>query len=190
MRRSRRGRVAALAMTSRPIRGRGQGGRRETPPRPSTPRRHPPTPERPASREAACVRAEATAGRHPPETRWWMTPTSRLRACGAPEGGSRGGGYRPVGASETDGQRRASGLRATFGVELDAPGDRCEPALAILGGVCAQCMASATTAAAGAAGIRAWLGARTYGWITPERLRFMTVVVIVLAFVAAAVGFG
>jgi hypothetical protein len=51
-------------------------------------------------------------------------------------------------------------------------------------------MASATTAAAGAAGIRAWLGARTYGWITPKRLRFLTVVVIVLAFVAAAVGFG
>jgi hypothetical protein len=51
-------------------------------------------------------------------------------------------------------------------------------------------MASAATAAAGAAGIRAWLGAKSYRWITPERLRFITVVLIVLAFVAAAVGFG
>jgi hypothetical protein len=56
--------------------------------------------------------------------------------------------------------------------------------------MCAQCMAAAATAAAGATGIRAWLAARGFAWVTPRRLRLMTGVLFALALTVAAIGFG
>jgi hypothetical protein len=51
--------------------------------------------------------------------------------------------------------------------------------------MCAQCMATATAAAAGATGVRAWLATRRWSWLTPQRLRVATVV-LVIAGVAVA----
>jgi len=47
-------------------------------------------------------------------------------------------------------------------------------------------MAAAATAAAGATGIRAWLGTRRWAWLTPRRLRRATVALLALGLVAAA----
>jgi hypothetical protein len=54
--------------------------------------------------------------------------------------------------------------------------------------MCAQCVMGAATAAAGATGIRAWLAARSFGWLTPLRLRVVTIFLITAALVAASVG--
>jgi hypothetical protein len=40
--------------------------------------------------------------------------------------------------------------------------------------MCMQCMAAATTAAAGATGLRAWLATRAWSWLTPRRLKLAT----------------
>jgi hypothetical protein len=56
--------------------------------------------------------------------------------------------------------------------------------------MCAQCMATAATAVAGATGIRAWLAARGFSWVTPRRLRLMTGTLLAVAVVMAAVGLG
>ena len=52
--------------------------------------------------------------------------------------------------------------------------------------MCAQCMATAATAAGAATGLRAWLATRGYSWLTPLRLRRMTIGLIAAAFAAAA----
>jgi hypothetical protein len=52
--------------------------------------------------------------------------------------------------------------------------------------MCAQCMAAATTAAAGATGLRAWLATRGWSWLTPVRLRRATAGLVVAALVASA----
>lgn len=52
--------------------------------------------------------------------------------------------------------------------------------------MCAQCMAAAATAAAGATGIRAWLGTRRWSWLTPRVLRRITVGLVAAGLVAAA----
>ena len=52
--------------------------------------------------------------------------------------------------------------------------------------MCAQCMATAATAAGAATGGRAWLATRNYSWLTPVRLRRMTAVLMTAAVVAAA----
>lgn len=51
--------------------------------------------------------------------------------------------------------------------------------------MCAQCMATATVAAAGATGVRAWLATRDWAWLTPSRLRVATLA-LVIAGVAVA----
>jgi hypothetical protein len=51
-------------------------------------------------------------------------------------------------------------------------------------------MAAAATAAAGASGMRAWLAARGFSWLTPRRLRLMTGFLFALALTFAAIGFG
>jgi hypothetical protein len=58
------------------------------------------------------------------------------------------------------------------------------------GAMCVQCMVGATTAAAGVTGIRAWLATRTYAWLTPRRLRFVTAILVATGLVAASVGLG
>jgi hypothetical protein len=56
--------------------------------------------------------------------------------------------------------------------------------------MCAQCMTTAATAAAAASGARAWAAARSPAWLTPPRLRALTVALIAIAVTAAAVGSG
>jgi len=53
--------------------------------------------------------------------------------------------------------------------------------------MCMQCMAGAMTATAGATGIRAWLATRTYAWLTPRRLKAITIGLIAVALVASMV---
>jgi hypothetical protein len=51
----------------------------------------------------------------------------------------------------------------------------------------------ATTAAAavgGATGIRAWLGAKGFAWMTPGRMRVSTIALLALGVVGASVGVG
>jgi hypothetical protein len=52
--------------------------------------------------------------------------------------------------------------------------------------MCAQCMATAATAGAAATGIRSWLAARSPHWLTPERLRRLTIGLVVAAVAATA----
>ncbi|MDW5596462.1 hypothetical protein VSS74_19095 [Conexibacter stalactiti] len=53
--------------------------------------------------------------------------------------------------------------------------------------MCMQCMAGAMTATAGAAGIRAWLATRAFGWLTPKRLKAITMVLIGAVLLASTV---
>lgn len=53
--------------------------------------------------------------------------------------------------------------------------------------MCMQCMAGAMTATAGATGIRAWLATRSYAWLTPRRLKAITIGLITVALVASMV---
>jgi hypothetical protein len=54
--------------------------------------------------------------------------------------------------------------------------------------MCAQCMLGATTAAVGVTGARAWLAAKGFAWMTPRRLRFATISLIVAGVIGASVG--
>lgn len=56
--------------------------------------------------------------------------------------------------------------------------------------MCMQCMAGAMTATAGAAGIRAWLATRAFGWLTPKRLKAITIGLIAVALLASTVLIG
>jgi hypothetical protein len=56
--------------------------------------------------------------------------------------------------------------------------------------MCAQCMATAATATAAVTGVRAWAAAASPAWLTGGRLRALTVALIAIALVAAAVGSG
>ncbi len=51
--------------------------------------------------------------------------------------------------------------------------------------MCAQCMAGAATIVAGTSGIRLWLTARAWAWLTPSRLRHATRGLLVTAVVAS-----
>lgn len=51
--------------------------------------------------------------------------------------------------------------------------------------MCAQCMAGAATIVAGTSGIRLWLTARAWAWLTPTRLRHATRGLLVIAVVAS-----
>ena len=53
--------------------------------------------------------------------------------------------------------------------------------------MCAQCMAGAMTATASAAGIRAWLATRAFHWLTPARLRAITIGLIAAVLLASTV---
>jgi hypothetical protein len=50
-------------------------------------------------------------------------------------------------------------------------------------------MMGATTAAAGVTGTRAYLAAKGFDWMTPRRLRNVTVFLVAAGFVGSAVGF-
>jgi hypothetical protein len=51
-------------------------------------------------------------------------------------------------------------------------------------------MMGAMTAGAGASGIRAWIAARGFSWMTPRRLRAVTVALLAGALLLAAVALG
>lgn len=55
--------------------------------------------------------------------------------------------------------------------------------------MCAQCMAAAATTAAAATGIRAWLAARSPGWLTPVRLRRVSAGLLTAAVIGAGLVF-
>jgi hypothetical protein len=48
-------------------------------------------------------------------------------------------------------------------------------------------MMGATTAAVGVTGMRAWLAAKGFSWITPRRMRFVTISLIVAGLIASSV---
>jgi hypothetical protein len=52
--------------------------------------------------------------------------------------------------------------------------------------MCAQCMATAMTAVGAASGTRAYLGRRRYVWLTPKRLRVITILLAIGAVLASA----
>jgi len=56
--------------------------------------------------------------------------------------------------------------------------------------MCMQCMAGAMTATAGAAGIRAWLATRAFRWLTPKRMKAITIGLIAVALLASTVLIG
>jgi hypothetical protein len=56
--------------------------------------------------------------------------------------------------------------------------------------MCMQCMMGAMTAGASASGLRAWLGRRSFTWLTPKRLRFVTVVLLLAALTASSLLLG
>jgi hypothetical protein len=49
-----------------------------------------------------------------------------------------------------------------------------------------QCMATAMTTGAAVSGTRAWLGTRNFTWLTPERLRRVTVSLFAAGLIASA----
>jgi len=49
-------------------------------------------------------------------------------------------------------------------------------------------MMGATTAAAGVSGMRAWLVAKGFGWMTPRRTRIATISMIAVGLVGGSVG--
>jgi Rad3-related DNA helicase len=52
--------------------------------------------------------------------------------------------------------------------------------------MCAQCMATAMTAVGAASGVRSYLGTRRFGWLTPSRLRKLTLALAIGAVLASA----
>ena len=53
--------------------------------------------------------------------------------------------------------------------------------------MCMQCMMSAMTSATAATGIRSWLATRQWAWLTPLRLKRITIALLAIALVASAV---
>lgn len=49
-----------------------------------------------------------------------------------------------------------------------------------------QCMVNAMAATAGATGVRSWLGTKRFSWLTPKRLRVVTIVLMAAALLASA----
>jgi hypothetical protein len=49
-----------------------------------------------------------------------------------------------------------------------------------------QCMAGAMTAVGAASGTRAYLGTRHFSWLTPRRLRRITIALVLAALLASA----
>jgi hypothetical protein len=52
--------------------------------------------------------------------------------------------------------------------------------------MCMQCMASAMTAVGAASGMRAFVASRHFSWLTPRRLRALTIVLLTVALLVSA----
>ena len=53
-----------------------------------------------------------------------------------------------------------------------------------------QCAATATVAVGSASGIRAWLRMNAGDWLTPARMRALTIGLLTLAVIASGIGLG
>jgi hypothetical protein len=53
--------------------------------------------------------------------------------------------------------------------------------------MCMQCVTVAATSVGAAGGLRAWVAARRPSWVTPQRLRILTAVLLTLAVLAAGI---
>lgn len=62
---------------------------------------------------------------------------------------------------------------------------RRRPARVTMPPVYTQCMMGAMTAGAGATGVRSWIATRTWAWLTPIRLKRITLALLTVAVVAA-----
>ena len=51
--------------------------------------------------------------------------------------------------------------------------------------MCAQCMATAATVAGGASGLRAWLAAKRFSWLSPVRIKRLTFGLVVAVIVVS-----
>ncbi len=51
--------------------------------------------------------------------------------------------------------------------------------------MCMQCMMTAATTVGAASGFRAWLGQRKADWLTPRRLRYLTISLMTIAVLVA-----
>ena len=56
--------------------------------------------------------------------------------------------------------------------------------------MCMQCLATASVAVGSASGIRAWLHSHPGHWLTPARMRAITVGLLTLAVIVSGVGLG
>jgi hypothetical protein len=56
--------------------------------------------------------------------------------------------------------------------------------------MCMQCAATATVAVGSASGIRAWLRGHAGDWLTPGRMRAITIGLLALAVIVSGVGLG
>lgn len=56
--------------------------------------------------------------------------------------------------------------------------------------MCIQCAATATVAVGSASGIRAWLKMHAGSWLTPARMKLVTIALLSLAVVASGIGLG
>jgi hypothetical protein len=52
--------------------------------------------------------------------------------------------------------------------------------------MCVQCMMGAMSAGAAVTGTRSWLGTRRWAWLTPERLRHVTIALVVAGLALSA----
>jgi hypothetical protein len=52
--------------------------------------------------------------------------------------------------------------------------------------MCMQCMFTAMTSTAVASGTRSWLHSRRYRWLSPERMRRITIGLVAAALIASA----
>jgi hypothetical protein len=52
--------------------------------------------------------------------------------------------------------------------------------------MCAQCMATAAAATGALSGLRAWLAARGFTWLTPARLKRLTFALVACVLVVSA----
>ncbi len=52
--------------------------------------------------------------------------------------------------------------------------------------MCVQCMMTAMTSTAAASGIRSWLHTRRYEWLSPARMRRITIGLVAAALIASA----
>jgi hypothetical protein len=56
--------------------------------------------------------------------------------------------------------------------------------------MCMQCVATASVTVGAASGVRAWLRAKGGSWLTPARMRAITIALLTLAVLAAGIGIG